>query len=113
MDFDSGYIVYAQTDSKNNITAVNSSAFVGAGWGTPIDQGIGDRYHHAQGNYLHGGVYTAEGIPRYKMENGKPVERTAEEIEADRAALAPPAPTALEQLRADVDFLAIMQGVEL
>ena len=36
-----------------------------------------------------------------------------EEIEADRATIIPPAPTALEQLRADVDFLAIMQGVDL
>ena len=41
------------------------------------------------------------------------MERTAEEITADRAAIPPARPSALEQLRADVDFLAIMQGVEL
>ena len=45
--------------------------------------------------------------------DGQAVERAAEEIEADRAAIPAPAPTAQEQLRADVDFLAAMQGVAL
>ena len=40
----------------------------------------------------------------WKLAGGKPVERTAEEIAADRAALVPPRPPALEQLRADVGF---------
>ena len=42
------YLVYAQTDDHSRITAVNSSAFVSADWGTEIDFGFGDRYHHAQ-----------------------------------------------------------------
>ena len=83
-----------------------------SGW-TQIDEGTGDKYNLCQSHYFDGGLYTADGIPRYKLVDGKPVERTAEEIEADRWALTPPAPTALEQLRADVDFLAIMQGVDL
>lgn len=54
-------------------------------------------------------------IPLYKYEDGEVVRRTEEEIEADRAALPVPeeTPSAEEQLRADVDYLAIMVGVEL
>lgn len=90
------YRVYVQTDEQGRITAVNSSAFVGADWGTEIDRGYGDKYHHAQGNYLDGPVYTMDGIPRYKLKEGEAVERTEEEIEADRAALPAPKPTAEE-----------------
>ena len=99
------YTVYVQTDGAGCITAVNSSAFVGGDWGTEIDSGLGDKYHHAQGNYLDGPLYTADGIPRYKLVDGNAVERTEAEIEADRAALPEPGPTADERLRADVDEL--------
>ena len=105
--------VYVQTDERGRITAVNSSAFVSADWGTEIDSGYGDQYHHAQGNYFSQPICTEDGSPRYKLVDGSPVERTTEEIEADRASLPTPAPTAQEQLRADVDFLAAMQGVSL
>lgn len=88
------YIVYVQTDEQGRITAVNSSAFVGEDWGTEIDSGFGDQCHHAQGNYFPQPVYTDDGIPRYKLEDGKPVDRTEEEIEADRAALPEPGPMA-------------------
>ncbi len=88
------YIVYAQYDKRGRITAVNSSAFVGADWGMEIDRGYGDKYHHAQGNYFSRPIYTEGGIPRYKLEDGKAVERTKEEIEADRAAIPKPGPRA-------------------
>lgn len=107
------YHVYVQTDEQGRITAVNSSAFVSADWGTEIDQGYGDKYHHAQGNYFPGPIYTEDGIPRYKLQDGQAVERTEEEMEADREAIPTPPPTPQEQLRADVDFLAAMQGVTL
>lgn len=107
------YTVYVQTDGAGCITAVNSSAFVGEDWGTEIDSGLGDKYHHAQNNYFPHPLYTEDGIPRYKLADGKAVERTEEEIEADRAAIPTPPPTVQEQLRADVDFLAAMQGVAL
>ena len=93
------YHVYVQTDEQGRITAVNSSAFVGEDWGTEIDQGYGDKYHHAQGNYFPQPIYTEDGIPRYKLEEGKAVERTEEEIGADRAALPEPEPTETEKLR--------------
>ena len=99
------YIVYVQTDEQGRITAVNSSAFVGEDWGTEIDSGFGDQCHHAQGNYFPQPVYTDDGIPRYKLEDGAAVERTEEEIEADRAALPEPEPSENEKLRQRVTEL--------
>lgn len=84
------YHVYVQTDEQGRIIAVNSSAFVPAEWGTEIDSGLGDKHHHAQGNYFPGGVYTDDGIPRYKLVEGKAQERTEEEIQADRGAIPEP-----------------------
>jgi hypothetical protein len=78
------YIVYAKMDDANRITAVNSSAFLCdvTDW-TEIDSGYGDKYHHAQGNYFPLPIMDERGIYRYKLEDGKPVERTQEEMDAD------------------------------
>lgn len=93
------YIVYIRTDSSNRVLEVNSSAFLTdpTGW-TQIDEGWGDKYHHAQGNYLDGPLYTEDGIPRYKLDRGRVAERTEEELAADRAAMPGPAPTDTEVL---------------
>lgn len=79
------YIVYVRTDGQGRILETNSSAFLTdtTGW-TAIDEGLGDKYHHAQGNYFDGGLYTNDGIPRYALAAGAPVLRSDEEIEADR-----------------------------
>ena len=63
-----------------------------------IDEGTGDRYNLCQTHYFPDSIYTQDGIPRYKLEDGKPVERTEEEIAADRAALPAPVPTTEERL---------------
>lgn len=78
------YIVYAKLDEENRITSINSSAFLREtdGW-TEIDSGYGDKYHHAQGNYLPGPLMDERGIYRYKLADGKAVERTQEEMDAD------------------------------
>ena len=78
------YIVYAKPDDANRITAVNSSAFLRDtdGW-EEIDRGYGDKYHHAQGNYFSQPIIDNRGIYRYKLVNGRPVERTQEEMDAD------------------------------
>ena len=96
------YSVYVQMDTQGRITAVNSSAFVPEDWGTEIDSGYGDKYHHAQGNYLPGGLYTEDSIPRYKLQDGQAVERTEAEISADRAARPAPEPTQAAQIQAAV-----------
>ena len=100
------YKVFVQMDEQNRITAVNSSAFVSTEWGTEIDRGTGDRYHHAQGNYFDQPLYTEDGIPRYKLQDGKAVERTEEEIQADREALPTPEPApTVEELQAKITAL--------
>lgn len=106
------YHVFIKADSVGRITAVNSSAFVSPEWGIEIDRGEGDKYHHAQGNYFHGGLYTEDGVPRYKLVDGQAVERTEDEIAADVAAIVRPV-TFQEQTRADLDFLAAMMGLTL
>lgn len=74
------YKVYAKTDENGIITAINSSVFLSdtSSW-TEIDEGEGDKYHHAQNNYLSAGLTDENGIFNYKLVNGKPVLRTAEE----------------------------------
>ena len=48
-----------------------------------IDEGTGDRYDLCQSHYFEGGIYTSDGIPRYKLVDGKTVLRSEEEIAAD------------------------------
>ena len=78
------YIVYVRTDDAGRITAINSSAFLpdANGW-VRIDNGYGDKYHHAQGNYFPQPIIDERGICRYKLVDGKPVERTVSEMDAD------------------------------
>lgn len=82
------YIVYVRTDDAGNIAAVHSSAFLSdaAGW-TEVDSGFGDRYHHAQGNYLPGSIRDERGICRYKLTDGVIAERTQAEMDAEAADL--------------------------
>ena len=71
------YKVYVKTDENGIITAVNSSAFLTdtTGW-TEIDEGTGDRFHHAQSNYLSEGLMDECGVYNYKLADGAPVLRT-------------------------------------
>lgn len=102
------YIVYAKTDAENRITDINSSAFLSStdGW-TEIDSGYGDKYHHAQGNYFDKPIMDDRGIYRYKLVDGKPVERTQEEMDADYV---PPEvkPTQLDRIEAQALYTALM-----
>ena len=93
------YKVYVRVDENNRIIEINSSEFIKdkdlEGW-TQIDAGEGDKYHHAQGNYFDKPILNEYGMPVYRLADGKAVERTAEEIQADTDAL-PPSPPTLEQ----------------
>lgn len=88
------YNVYVKTDSAGCIIDVNSDAFLASfdGW-IKIDSGYGDKYHHAQGNYLPLPIMDECGVYRYKLIDGKPVERTQAEMKADRPGEVSPAPT--------------------
>lgn len=105
------YHVYVQTDEQGRITAVNSSAFVSADWGTEIDQGYGYKYHHAQGNYFPQPIYTEDGISRYKLKDGAAMERTEEEIEADREGSISNLPYTPKQV--DIENLILFQAQSL
>lgn len=81
------YTVYVKINENSYITAVNSSAFLTdtTGW-VQIDEGSGDKYHHAQGNYFPEPIITEGGAYRYKLVDGSVVECTAEEIAEQEAA---------------------------
>lgn len=78
------YKVLARVDDAGRVVEINSSEFLTdvTGW-TEIDSGYGDKYHHAQGNYFPRPIMDERGIYRYKLVDGKPVERTQEEMDAD------------------------------
>lgn len=98
--------VYVKTDNSQKIIDINSDAFLPdtAGW-VQIDEGAGDRYHHAQGNYLPKPLYDERGIPRYKLVDGKAAERTQEEMDADYVPLVPK--PAIDEL-----LNALMEGIQ-
>ena len=91
------YIVFVNSNASGYITAVNSSAFLPdtTGW-VEIDRGNGDKYHHAQNNYLPQPLRTYGGAWRYKLVDGQVVECTAEEIAAQEEAMKPVSTPTLE-----------------
>ena len=86
--------VYILLDEKERIVRIEGEYSLPSdltGW-VLIDEGYGDRYSLAQSHYLDGGLYTMQGIPRYKYEGGACVLRSDAEIAEDVANLPPPAP---------------------
>lgn len=86
--------VYVQTDEQNRILHCEGGYTTPAdltGW-VQIDEGHGDRYNLCQSHYFESDIYTYDGIPRYKLVDGEAIERTEEEIEADRDAIPKPEP---------------------
>lgn len=67
-----------------------------------------DRLNLAQNQYLDGGLTNADGISRWKVENGACVLRGEEELAADLAALPAPPPSQLDRLEAQVTYTAMM-----
>lgn len=104
---DEQYTVYVKTDAAGCITAINSSAFVdGTGW-TAIDEGAGDRFHHAQGNYFTLPLYGPDGGANYKLADGVPVERTQAEKSAELATRPAASPTQLDRVAAQTAYTAM------
>lgn len=101
------YRVFANIDDSGVIVDINSSAFLPdtTDW-IQIDEGVGDRYHHAQGNYFKKPIYDERGIPRYAyVPDSEPAwrERTQEEMDADYV---PPQPVkTVDELAAENDLL--------
>ena len=92
--------VYIQIDTEGRIIRCEG------GYTTPadltswieIDEGTGDKYNLCQGNYFPGGLYTMDGIPRYRWDGTQAVERTKDELEADRASRPAPPPATNERI---------------
>lgn len=85
--------VYIQTDAQGRVLRCEGGYTTPAdltGW-THIDEGYGDRYNLCQSHYFDGGLYTLDGVPRYKLADGQIVERSEDEIQEDRDALPIPA----------------------
>lgn len=117
--------VYILTDEAGRVLRLEGEYSLPAdltGW-IKIDEGSPcDRLNLAQSHYFDGGLYTMDGIPRYKWDGSAAVLRTEEEMEADRAAIPEPKPsktvearlTALEaeaeQAKADREALNILLG---
>lgn len=99
------YKVLVRVDDAGRVTAINSSAFVqdADGW-VEIDSGWGDRYHHAQGNYLPLPLRDDRGVCRYRLADGAVMERTQEEMDADYM---PPAPTVSDTDEALAEIAAL------
>lgn len=95
------YKVYVKADSNNRITAVDSSAFLSDtdGW-VQIDEGSDYCNKHAQANYFTKPIRTESGLYRYKLENGRPIERSKKELATDYAELPTAPPSDAERLKA-------------
>ena len=77
------YKVYIKTDKNNCVTSVESDLTLKNTTGyVQIDEGIGDKYSHAQGNYLDKGLMDSNGKYNYKYVNNEVVELTDEEKES-------------------------------
>lgn len=116
--------VYIKTDNDGCILHCDGGYTTPSdltGW-IEIDEGTGDKYNLCQSHYFDGGLYTEDGIPRYRWEGEKAVLRTDEELEADRAAIPEPKPSKTvearlttleaeaEQAKADREALNILLG---
>lgn len=99
--------VYVLLDSESRVLRLEGEYSLPAdldGW-TKIDEGYGDRFALAQSHYLALPLYDG-AVPRYKLVDGKVVERTTEEIEADKAKLPKPALTTTERVTSLEEQLA-------
>jgi hypothetical protein len=94
--------VYAKVAANTIIKDINSSIFLNSTDGyVCIDEGIGDKFAHAQGSYLDKGVIDSSGRYNYKYIDNKVMELTEEE----KATLFPPVtpqPTLDETLAKEV-----------
>ena len=95
MDFEEKSKVYIQTDAEGRIILCDGGYTTPAdltGW-IEIDEGTGDKYNLCQSHYFDCGLYTMDGIPRYRWDGAAAILRTDEELEADRATIPEPKPS--------------------
>lgn len=108
------YEVHIKTDEVGKIIAVNSNAFLTDfdGW-HKIDEGSGDKYHHAQNHYFEKGLFDKNGCHNYKIEGNIVTECTEQEKEEELKSRPsyPISPSNTERLDAlEQAMLALMMG---
>lgn len=104
------YKVYIKINVKNEIIAINSSAFLTdtEGW-IEIDSGVDDRHHHAQNNYLPKPLYYwPSGAFRYKW-TGTDIE----ELPDISSSFSSDSILTLSKINADLQYLSMMTGINL
>ena len=94
---------YAKADAAGRVEELGSSVFLTdlTGW-VQIDEREGDRYAHAQGNYLEKPLMDADGTHIYILDGSTIREATAAEKAAENASFPGPEPSREEQLEAQV-----------
>ena len=85
IEIDPPCVVMIKIDGKNRIIAIDSDSFIQdkSEW-IEIDRGYGDKYYHAQTQYLSTPLINLDGFYRYKFINNEILERTEEEIQQDK-----------------------------
>jgi len=86
--------VYIKIDGAGKVTNVNSSLFVESmeDW-LKIDEGKGDKYAHAQGNYFEKPLFDERGLHNYVFANNSVREATEEEKEMELLSIPKPTPS--------------------
>ena len=101
MEFEMKSHVYIKVDDQGRITRCEGEYTLPSdlsGW-ILIDEGEPcDKRNLAQSHYFPGGLYTMDGIPRYRWDGYAAVLRSEDELEADRAARPAPPPTTEERI---------------
>ena len=72
MEEERGIKVYIRVNENNEVVEINSEIFITdfTGW-ILIDEGFGDKYAHAQGNYLGENLTDDDGNYKFIYKNGK------------------------------------------
>ena len=105
--------VYARADRSGRVLETASSIFLrdSAGWAL-IGQGEGDRFAHAQANYLDRPLVGEDGTHSYRLDSGASREATEEEMADEKASFPTPKPSQEEQILALQAQLDALLGVE-
>lgn len=101
--------VFIAIDTNNHITSINSEIFLSQEeiqTMIEIDQGQGDKYAHAQSQYLEKGLVDEQGRYNYRFVEGKVVEVA----EAEKPTIKEPEQqaTAQDKIEAQVMYTAMM-----
>lgn len=115
-----GFIHYIKVDNKGNIidgwsTGPNNQRDTADAIAINKNGDYQFRLIYEDGSYSEENVslWNMEGIALFKYIDGKAVRKTDDEINAEIALIPPPPASPFDQMRADIDFISAMTGVDL